>query len=320
MIIANPIYDSVFKYLLEDLDIAKGLLSIILNEDIETLEVKPQETTTEIQPHAINIFRLDFKAVIKKPNGDYKKALIELQKAKHILDIMRFRRYLADNYQKEDTIVLANGTHESMPLPIVTIYFLGFSLTKGFPSVFKMGHRLVDVFNGEELTNRPKEPFVDLLNHESYTIQIPLLKDDLKTRLAQTLMVFNQKYVMDDMHKLDFQGDVQDPFVQKILDRLNRAIANEDVRKTMDIEDEIENTISKLLRAKDLVIEDKDKELEEKGKELEEKDKKLEEKGKELEEKDKELEQKDKELEQKDKELEQREAYIADLLRKLNEK
>jgi hypothetical protein len=291
MIIANPIYDSVFKYLLEDLDIAKGLLSIILNEEIETLEVKPQETTTEIQPHAINIFRLDFKAVIKKTNGEYKKALIELQKAKHILDIMRFRRYLADNYQKEDTIILADGTHESTPLPIVTIYFLGFSLVKGFPPVFKMGHRLVDVFNGQELINRPKEPFVDLLNHESYTIQIPLLKDDLKTRLAQTLMVFNQKYVTDDMHKLDFQGDVQDPFVQKILDRLNRAIANEDVRKTMDIEDEIENTISKLLRAKDVVIEEKDKELEEKDKELEE-NKKL---------------------------LADKEAYIADLLKKLNE-
>jgi hypothetical protein len=27
MIIANPIYDSVFKYLLEDIEISKGLLS-----------------------------------------------------------------------------------------------------------------------------------------------------------------------------------------------------------------------------------------------------------------------------------------------------
>ncbi len=31
MIIANPIYDTVFKYLMEDTEIAKGMLSIILN-------------------------------------------------------------------------------------------------------------------------------------------------------------------------------------------------------------------------------------------------------------------------------------------------
>jgi hypothetical protein len=39
MIIANPIYDVVFKYLMEDTEIAKGLLSTILKTDIV---VKPK--------------------------------------------------------------------------------------------------------------------------------------------------------------------------------------------------------------------------------------------------------------------------------------
>ena len=47
MIIANPIYDSVFKYLLEDIDIAKELLSTIIGAEIVSLSVKPQETTAE---------------------------------------------------------------------------------------------------------------------------------------------------------------------------------------------------------------------------------------------------------------------------------
>ncbi|MEY4205136.1 MAG: hypothetical protein RL013_2840, partial [Bacteroidota bacterium] len=34
MIIANPLYDVVFKYLLEDIEIAKELLAAILGEDI----------------------------------------------------------------------------------------------------------------------------------------------------------------------------------------------------------------------------------------------------------------------------------------------
>ena len=34
MKIANPIYDIIFKYLMEDTEIAKDILSLILNENI----------------------------------------------------------------------------------------------------------------------------------------------------------------------------------------------------------------------------------------------------------------------------------------------
>ncbi|GAB4413039.1 MAG: hypothetical protein OHK0039_19540 [Bacteroidia bacterium] len=47
MIIANPLYDVVFKYLFEDVEIARGLLSAILGEEVLRLELKPQETATE---------------------------------------------------------------------------------------------------------------------------------------------------------------------------------------------------------------------------------------------------------------------------------
>lgn len=80
--IANPIYDVVFKYLLEDLDIVRELLSTILNEEIIHLEVKPQEKTREFFPERLHIMRFDFKAVIKTANGETKKVLVELQKAK----------------------------------------------------------------------------------------------------------------------------------------------------------------------------------------------------------------------------------------------
>ena len=49
MIIANPIYDAVFKYLLADNRIAKLLISTIIEEDIKELEFRPEEiiSTTE---------------------------------------------------------------------------------------------------------------------------------------------------------------------------------------------------------------------------------------------------------------------------------
>ena len=70
-IIANPIYDVVFKYLLEDLNIAKGLFSRIIGEEIESIEVKSQETIYEevlIDHPGLRLLRLDFKAVICTKN------------------------------------------------------------------------------------------------------------------------------------------------------------------------------------------------------------------------------------------------------------
>lgn len=87
MLIGNPIYDSVFKYLLEDNEVARELLSVILDEPLISIEVKPQETTTESADHGVNIFRLDFKAVNKTATGERRKVLIELQKAKRLRDI-----------------------------------------------------------------------------------------------------------------------------------------------------------------------------------------------------------------------------------------
>jgi hypothetical protein len=64
MIIANPIYDVVFKYLLEDAEIARELLSTILGVNIVELHVKPQETIVNDETSGeIKIFRLDFKAI-----------------------------------------------------------------------------------------------------------------------------------------------------------------------------------------------------------------------------------------------------------------
>jgi hypothetical protein len=117
MIIANPIYDVVFKYLLEDADIARDLLSTILGEEVVHLEFRPQETSTE-SSEGIKILRLDFKATIKKKDGTLFKVLIELQKSKQVFDVMRFRRYLGDNYRKEDQLVEKDGTILFRPLPL----------------------------------------------------------------------------------------------------------------------------------------------------------------------------------------------------------
>jgi len=47
MRIANPIYDVVFKYLMQNNEIATLILSTILEEEILSLNLLPQETAME---------------------------------------------------------------------------------------------------------------------------------------------------------------------------------------------------------------------------------------------------------------------------------
>jgi len=169
VIIANPIYDVVFKYLLEDADIARDLLSTILGEEVVHLEFKPQETSTE-SSEGIKILRLDFKAIIKKKDGTLFKVLIELQKSKQVFDVMRFRRYLGDNYRNEDQLVEKDGLAVFRPLPIITIYFLGFLLNNVPSGVIKVKRQYVDAVTEEILG--VKDDFVELLTHDSYMIQV----------------------------------------------------------------------------------------------------------------------------------------------------
>lgn len=202
---------------------------------------------------------------MRTESGELKKMLIELQKAKQLLDVMRFRSYLGNNYMKEDEVMDENGEMVTMPLPIVTIYFLGFKLANVPTPVLKVNRVYKDVITGEVL--RVKEQFIELLSHDSYTIQIPRLQAKMRTRLEKILLIFSQDYKTEDNHKLDFQGDLNDPLLQKMVDKLNRAIASEELRQQMDVEDEIERVFNREMRKMET---EKNKQIEERDKIIEE--------------------------------------------------
>ena len=90
MLIANPIYDVVFKYLLEDNKIAKLLIGAIIGEKIETLDFRPQEYALELgrpkkskklknSSPTFTVYRLDFSAKIRQADGTFRLVIIELQ-------------------------------------------------------------------------------------------------------------------------------------------------------------------------------------------------------------------------------------------------
>ncbi len=244
ILIANPIYDVVFKYLLEDMSIAQELLSTILGVDIIELTVKPQETIVKDETSGeIKIFRLDFKAIIKLADNEYKTVLIELQKAKQSHDISRFRVYLGENYKKQETITLADGTQDSVSLEIVPIYILGFNLEGVEVPVLKVNRNYTDAITNEIVT--AKNEFITKLTHESYTIQIRRLKREQRNKLEEVLEIFSQDTVSKNLHNIEIANESQNSLVKKMVKRLSKAASNETIKRKMEAEDMIERLINK---------------------------------------------------------------------------
>ena len=79
MLVANPIYDIVFKYLMEDERIAKTILSALLKKEVTAVEVRPHEYTN-ISRDTLSVFRIDFGATVREEDGSSHLILIELQK------------------------------------------------------------------------------------------------------------------------------------------------------------------------------------------------------------------------------------------------
>jgi hypothetical protein len=281
MKIANPIYDVVFKYLMDDNKIAKLMISKIIGEEIESLYFQPKDNVVKIERSGIDeekpqasftVYRLDFAARIKLSDGGYKQVLIEIQKAKLPTDIMRFRKYLGQQYltNKNSIDKEVKGELRKTALPIVAIYFLGHPLDFETAPVIKVNRNYVDLATGEQLKN--KEEFIESLTHDSYVIQIPELKGKRRTELEKMLSIFDQSQKESDhilnISETDFPEEYRD-----IIRKLQSAITDEEIQNTMDVEDEILS----VLEVKERRIEDMKESLTKMGKELDEKDKLIEE-------------------------------------------
>ena len=259
MFIANPIFDVTFKYLMEDLEIARKLISAIINEDIIELEVRPQEHTTTSQSHFLTVYRMDFKALIKTKDETLKKVIIELQKSKKAFDVLRFRHYLGDNYSQTDMV---DGLKVS--LPIIPIYILGFKLSIDKP-LLKIGRVYQDISTGQEIVG--KDDFIEQLSHDCFIIQIPLLSERVQSKVERLLSVFNQQWVLDHneewLMRYPKEEEIKnyDPDLIKMLKRLEAAAESTGFKERIRAERELDDFIADKLREGEVALAQKEIEL-----------------------------------------------------------
>lgn len=254
------------------------------------IEVKPQEFTYTNELVGLAVFRLDFIATIKTETGEFKKVLIEIQKARNQIDLMRFRRYLGEQYKKEDKV-----NHANTALPITTIYILGFILPEIDTACIKVERNYKDLIN--KIVIEQKSDFVETLTHDSFIVQVDRITNRYQTRLDKLLSVFEQRHFADDMKitkQFSHPTDTED--LKILTDILHYSGTDPEERKQIEIEQEAWRTVNAMFENKEKelleVIGKKDKVIDEKEKELNEKDKALEEMAKQLEELRKKLDEK----------------------------
>jgi hypothetical protein len=304
--IANPIYDVVFKYMMNDEKVAKLLLSAIIGREVVSLEFRPTEHHFPVG-ELLAVLRMDFSARILDENGQQELVILELQKAKLATDIMRFRRYLGEQYGNKDNVV-----REPKPeypfrkaLPIISIYFLGHTLEHTKAPVIRVNRVYTDAATGEQILE--KEEFIESLTHDSIIIQIPYLKDRRRTELEQLLTLFDQSNATQDRHLLNVNEDDLPERYRPMIRRLQKAIADDAVRQTMEAEDDLIEEFKdyqRLITAKEQIIEAKEKVISEKDEVISEKEKKISEKELTIEQKEKTIEEKEKTIEEKEKIIE----------------
>lgn len=278
--IANPIYDIVFKYLMEDERIVKTLLSALLKKEVVEAEVRKHEYTNG-RRDKISMFRIDFGAKVCEADGKVHLVLIELQKTWLETETLRFRQYLGAQYANPENMQ-KDENPMGYGIPMVTVYLLGHKVGDIEEPVLYVNHKSYD-YDGKEVTKGLPDPFVDSLVHDSIIVQIPRLHGNVNNRLEEVLSVFDQ--TRKDRHNRQVMNIDEDEYagddeMMHIIHRLLAAAADAKLRQDMNVEDEyflaIENRDTAIMRRdeqikkQDKQIKKQDEQIKEQGEQIKE--------------------------------------------------
>ena len=271
--LANPIYDTVFKYLMEDERIARTMLSALLKKKVVKVEQRPHEDVNTSRNN-ISMFRIDFAATIREDDGHEHLVLIELQKTWLETETLRFRQYLGAQYSRKENII--EESKDKHALPMVAVYLLGHRVGNIETPVVYVNHHTYD-YDGNIVESEEPNPFVESLTHNSIIVQIPLLHGRVNNRLEKVLSVFDQTNATKsnkqtiEVNEDEYAGDSDMEYIVK---RLLSAASNPGVRQDMNVEDEFFKAIEdrdtelmareKALKEKDLVLKEQDEAIKEK--------------------------------------------------------
>ncbi|MBQ9212890.1 MAG: hypothetical protein IJ150_03000 [Bacteroidales bacterium] len=247
----NPIYDTVFKYLMEDDKAAKVLLGSILDKKIEVLTLKNNDYTI-VTDDGMKIVRLDFCAtVLDKKTQQTEVVTIELQKAFDEEEVVRFRKYLGLQYSNEANSIKITKKHRKTgeeytllkPMHIYAVYILGHTLGSGLEYSVLKGKYIFEDLNGQTIEIPRHHEFPNGLTHDLFIVQIPHLAAKPKKHVEKLLSIFDQRQIIDKDNpkyiNIDEDRDNSDDY-RTLVTRLLKGTADDDMRGKIEFEEEME--------------------------------------------------------------------------------
>ena len=307
--VANPIYDSVFKYLMEDERIAKTILSALLKKEVIHVTVRPHEYSNTTRD-TLSMFRIDFAASVREREGGAIKdriVLIELQKTWLNTETLRFRQYLGAQYSNKNN--MREADEKGFAYPMVAVYLLGHKVGNIKEPIVYVNHDVFD-YNGNVVADVNEEPFVESLTHNSIIVQIPLLHGNVNNRLEKVLSVFDQTQVEGDTQqvlKIDEDKYADDSDMLYVLHKLTAAAANSEMRQDMNVEDEY----YKAIEDRDTAIMQRDKMLKEQEQQLSQQSEQLSQQSEQLSQQSEQLSQQSEQLSQQSEQLSQQSEQLS---------
>lgn len=236
MEVLNPIYDTSFKFLMDDDKSAKILLSALLRRKVLSLDPRPQETALTIKDKNITIYRLDYAAHVQSDDGREEDVCIEIQKVWLQTELSRFRKYLASQYSDPQNVQSDGRT----PRHIVAIYLLGHTIDDtDEPVAYCHGGAMTDYY-GKPIGTAQGGDFVRSLTHDVVIVQIPRLPEKPRNATERVLSIFDQRRTLaNDRHLMEVvKTDDESKDVEALWRRLCEGACTEEMRRKMQLEDE----------------------------------------------------------------------------------
>jgi hypothetical protein len=258
MKLLNPLYDTVFKYLMQDIEIAKGLIEAITKCKIVEIIPAPQDSTTlnlKVKYLQMEIIKQDYVAVVnssdKHGNQTTERIVIEVQKSSILPEIGRFRKYLADKYATT-TAYSTKNTQKDSYLSMKTIYLIEQIFNPKLPAILGRRGTYYNELNNTEFIG-PRDSVVELFNHDSWFIQTELLPAEFKDDLHYILTVFSPQFRTGKNERfIEIPEDVILQKKHKIMDlilrRLEIATADRKINEALDVEIQYERYIDSVLK------------------------------------------------------------------------
>ena len=240
--VVNPIYDTVFKYIMQDEKVAKVLIGNILKTKVVSIQMNNNEYAAML-PDGKKVFKLDFSATILDKLGKQQLVHIEVQKALEEGEIMRFRHYLGAIYmdatKKYQETITNPKTNEQItvehPLPIHTIYILGHELGSGLNNSVMHGENIFKDQDGNVIQIPENNDYINGLTHTVTFVIAPLTKKNVKTHLDRLLSIFSDCEPNKEEIEIDEYFDDSDDY-RTLMKALQKASVDKQLRGNLELE------------------------------------------------------------------------------------